>query len=85
MRFTQSAFAMPRMELFLKGMLRPAAIAIPSIALLWRWSSTGVPSFNLSIGCVWVMTTLLITWIVAMSRADRNLVLQVVRGRMRLL
>ncbi len=85
MRFTQTAFAISRIELFLKGMLRPAAIAIPSIVLWWQFSPTGLASFSLPIGFAWVTATLLLAWMVSMTRADRDLVLRVVRGKLSML
>jgi O-antigen/teichoic acid export membrane protein len=84
MRFTQSTLAISRMELFLKGMLRPAAMAIPSLLLLWRFSPTAISSFNPWIGCGWIIATLSLTWIVSMSRGDRDVVLRLVRGKMSL-
>ena len=41
MRYTQSTLAISRLELFFKGMLRPAAMAIPSVLLLCLWWLAG--------------------------------------------
>ena len=77
MRYTQSSLAISRIELFVKGMLRPAAIAIPSLLLLWRWWPT-VPSISLQLYSMWGVTTLALAWYVGLTREDRAFVTQLV-------
>ena len=84
MRYTQTAFAISRIELFANGMLRPAAIAIPS-SCSGGILTDRLASFSLPIGFGWVTATLLLAWMVSMSRADRDLVLRVVRGKLSML
>jgi O-antigen/teichoic acid export membrane protein len=85
MRYTQTALAISRLELFLKGMLRPAAVAIPSILLLWLWWPLGTNSLRLSIACGWVASTLLVAWFVSLTRGDRDLVSRMVSSKINLL
>ena len=86
MRFTQSALALSRVDLFLKGMVRPAAIAIPSVLLVWNAASTTTPPFGSPFGkvifCVWAVSTLVVGWTVSMTRADRDVLVRMVRSRM---
>jgi O-antigen/teichoic acid export membrane protein len=80
MRYTQAALSLPRMELFVTGMLRPLAIAIPSILLFRRWCLPGLPSINPQLYAGWAISTLLLAWFVGLSREDRALVPQLVGG-----
>jgi O-antigen/teichoic acid export membrane protein len=77
MRYTQSSVAISRIELFVKGMLRPAVIAIPSLLLLWRWWPT-VPSISLQLYAMWGGTTLALAWFVSLTREDRAFVTRLV-------
>jgi O-antigen/teichoic acid export membrane protein len=81
MRYTQANLAISRIELFVKGMLRPAAMAIPSVLLLGCWWRAETPSMTVYVYSVWVIATLLLTWFVSMSRDDRVLVAGLVSAR----
>jgi O-antigen/teichoic acid export membrane protein len=86
MRFTQSALALPRMDLFLRGMLRPAALALPSVLLLlWRGAGTvtlaSVPGFDAAIITLWAVSTLVMAWAVSMTHGDREMVVGALRSR----
>lgn len=81
MRYTQSTLAISRLELFLKGMLRPAAIAIPSVLLLCLWWLAGASPFKVVIGCGWIVSTLLLAWFISLTRADRDLVARVLSSK----
>jgi O-antigen/teichoic acid export membrane protein len=78
MRYTQSSLALPRTQLLVKGIVRPASIAVPSALLFPRWCHTGPPSIDTRLYVVWFVSTLLLAWFVGMSREDRALVLQVI-------
>jgi O-antigen/teichoic acid export membrane protein len=84
MRYTQATLAISRMELFVKGMLRPAAVAIPSVLILWRWWPAGTSSMTAYLYCGLVISTLLLAWFVSMSRTDRSLVAGMVSHKMNL-
>jgi len=82
MRYTQATLAISRAELFLKGMLRPAAIAIPSLLLLWLWPPGGAPYLKVATLGGWAMATALLAWFASLSRADRDLIVRVVTRKM---
>jgi len=84
MRYTQSSLAVSRLELFVKGMLRPSALAIPTVLLLWRWWPADRPAMTAYLYCGWIASTLLLAWFVSMSRGDRTLVVGLVGGKMNL-
>jgi hypothetical protein len=83
MRYTHSTLAISRLELFLKGMLRPAAMAIPSILLCLWWLAATSP-LKVVIACAWVVSTLLMAWFISLTRVDRDLVVRVASGKMNL-
>jgi O-antigen/teichoic acid export membrane protein len=85
MRYTQTTLAISRLELFLKGMLRPAAVAMPSILLLWLWWPLGANSLRLVISCGWTVSTLLLAWFVSLTQGDRDLVARMVSSKLNLL
>ncbi len=90
MRFTQSTLALSRMDLFMKGMIRPAAMAIPSILLACHGVLTGTPPLGstsdrplaFTIGCVWALSTLSLAWLVSMTGEDRESFVRIARGRL---
>jgi O-antigen/teichoic acid export membrane protein len=85
MRHTQTTLAISRLQLLLKGMLRPAAVAMPSILLLWLWWPLGANSLRLVIACGWAVSTLLLAWFVSLTQGDRDLVARMVSSRLNLL
>lgn len=82
MRFTQSSVAISRTELFLTGMLRPAAITIPSLLLLWHGVPTAISPATLPAYCAWIVATVFLAWFVAMNRDERQLVVRVASQRL---
>jgi O-antigen/teichoic acid export membrane protein len=81
MRYTQTSLTISRMQLFVKGMLRPAAIAIPSILLWGRWWRAESPSMTVYLYCGWITSTLLLVWCASMGREDRALVVGLARNK----
>ena len=81
MRYTQSSLAISRSELFRGGMLRPAAIAIPSLVFLWCGLPTQLSSAMAAYGG-WFAATLLVAWFAAVNRAERQFVLQTANRRL---
>jgi len=76
MRFTRAKFAISRMRLFLTGLVRPGAIAIPSLLLVPLWWSTSAPAFNQIIWSGWVLSTIALVWMVGLSANDREALLE---------
>ncbi len=66
--------AVTRTQLFLKGILRPLAIAIPTALLLPYWWSVGVPRVSPASWLLWGLSTLLLTWFAGMTSGDRELI-----------
>jgi O-antigen/teichoic acid export membrane protein len=85
MRFTQSSVSISRTELFLTGMLRPAAITIPSLLFLWHGVPKAISSTALPACCAWIAATILLVWLVAMNRDERQFVVRVASKRLSLL
>jgi len=81
MRYTQANFELPRIDLFTKGILRPAVIAVPSLLLVSRWCSVGVPLIHFPGYFGWAVSTLFLAWFVAISREDRALFSRLVSGK----
>ena len=79
MRYTQSSVAISRIELFVKGMLRPTAIAIPSALLFRRWWQPGVPSIDVQLYQSQLSDSPL-AWFIGMSKEDRALLSDLVSG-----
>jgi O-antigen/teichoic acid export membrane protein len=76
--------AVSRMTLLLKGMLRPAIMAIPSALLLPRWWFAGAPAISPLVWFLWGGSTLLIAWLVSFNGEDRGLLIRIASGRTRL-
>jgi O-antigen/teichoic acid export membrane protein len=73
MRYTQATLTISRIELFVKGMLRPAAVAIPSALVMWFSWPVRPSHATLYLYCGWIISTLLLAWFVSMSQTDRAL------------
>jgi O-antigen/teichoic acid export membrane protein len=82
MHFTQQTLAISRSKLFLKGMLHPAIIALPSLVLLPLWWS---PT-HMSLSVRWVMaggiSTLVFAWWGGLNKNERNRLIHLFRGRL---
>lgn len=72
MHLTQPTLAISRSRLFLRGMLRPAVIAIPSLALLPLWWCTVHMTLNPGTVLVWGLSTLAFAWFGAFSAKERD-------------
>jgi len=71
MRFSKN-LAVSRSRLFLEGIARPFAIAIPSAVLLPYWWFSGVPHMNALVWFAWAASTLLLAWFAGITTADRD-------------
>jgi O-antigen/teichoic acid export membrane protein len=81
MRYTKAKFAVSRVRLFLTGLARPCAIAIPSLILVRLWWSKSAPTFGWQVGLAWGLCTLLLTWFAALNAAERAALVRLVDRR----
>jgi O-antigen/teichoic acid export membrane protein len=70
MHYTFSALSVSRLKLFFKGLLQPAIIAIPSIALMSFFSSP--TQMALTPALVWGISTLLLAWFAGLKVQERH-------------
>jgi O-antigen/teichoic acid export membrane protein len=79
MHYTYTKFSARRVSLLLSGVLRPAAIALPSLLLLPLWWSAHAPAFGPVMWAAWGGSTLLLAFFVALSGTERHSVVRLVR------
>jgi O-antigen/teichoic acid export membrane protein len=72
MHYTHSSLAISRTELFLKGLLRPAMIALPSLALFPLWRSPERMTLNPGLALVWLSSTLFLAFFGALDGKERD-------------
>jgi O-antigen/teichoic acid export membrane protein len=72
MHFTQQTLSTPRSRLFLKGLLQPAVIAIPSVAILPFWWAPTRAAFGPRSVVLWGLSTLILAWFGGLSGKERN-------------
>ncbi len=66
--------AVTRAQLFLKGVVRPFAMAIPTALLLPLWWLRGAPRMGAAMWLLWGTSTLLLLWYASITSGDRDLV-----------
>jgi O-antigen/teichoic acid export membrane protein len=72
MHLTHRTLAISRSRLFLQGLLQPAVVAIPSVALLPLWWSPTRLTLSSLWTIVWGFSTVLLAWFGGLNRQDRN-------------
>lgn len=72
MHLTQQTFAISRSQLFVKGLLPPAIMTIPSLALLPLWWSPAHMSLSAPLSITWGLSTLLLAWVGGLNTKERN-------------
>lgn len=82
MHFTQNALAISRAQLFLRGMLRPAIMTIPSLLLLPFWWFHAGTSFSVSMMLLWGVSTLLFSWFGGLNNEERTKLMHFTKGRL---
>jgi O-antigen/teichoic acid export membrane protein len=82
MRFTQATLAISRRVLLVKGMLRPAVAAVPSILLFGYWWRPETPSMPSYLYGGWILATLFLAWFVSVNGDDRAFLAGLVRNKM---
>lgn len=84
MHYTYKKLSISRSQLFLKGILRPAVIVVPSVMVLPLWWFSGNPSFTLPIWLSWGASTLLLGWFGALNKQEREGLIGLVAARRKL-
>jgi O-antigen/teichoic acid export membrane protein len=84
MHFTQQTLAISRSRLFLKGLLQPAIIALPSLALLPLWWTPSRMTLSPQLSIVWGISTLAFAWFSGLNRKERDDLIRLCRSRFRL-
>jgi len=72
MHFTRQTLSISRSRLFLKGLLQPAMIAIPSLALLPLWWSGARVALSIQVAILWSISTLLFAWFGGLNKQERE-------------
>jgi O-antigen/teichoic acid export membrane protein len=81
MHFTRQTIAISRAQLFLKGLLQPGVIAVPSVLLfLLGWFAPGTVR-GPQLPIIWGISTLASAWFVALSREERDDLMRLLRRR----
>jgi len=81
MHFTHQTITISRSRLFLKGLLQPALIAIPSVVLVPLWWPPAHLTLSPRLTIVWALTTLIVAWFGALNRTERNYAMSFLRTR----
>ncbi|MES2392874.1 MAG: oligosaccharide flippase family protein [Acidobacteriota bacterium] len=82
MHYTRN-LQMSRLKLLLQGIVRPAAMALPSIALAGKWWLSGPPTMTAAVWLSWSIATFLVLALVSLTKVDRAELVQTVSGRIR--
>ncbi|CAN5515589.1 hypothetical protein BH10ACI4_BH10ACI4_01100 [soil metagenome] len=83
MHYTQSNLKISRLDLFVKGILRPALMAIPTVLLAPYWWRQGPTALDLRIWTLWFVTTLLLLWFGSLTASDRAAVTTSLRSKLK--
>ena len=84
MHFTYSTLAISRFQLFLKGLLRPALTAVPSLLLLPLWWPPDRMTLSAPLAVLWGLSTLGIAWLLGINGTERNAMISLLKSRLRL-
>jgi len=78
---TRQTLAISRRQLFLRGLLRPACIAIPSLALLPFWGSAGA-ALSPQWAVIWGISTLMLAWYIGLTATERTDLMRLFSNRL---
>jgi O-antigen/teichoic acid export membrane protein len=83
MHFTQDALTISRNQLFIKGLARPAIVAIPSVLFLPLWWS---PSWNFGapLAILWGVSTLCLAWFGSLYPPERARLVRLTKSHLML-
>ena len=85
MHYTQASFSLSRTKLFVRGILIPSAMALPSVLLIPCWWSAHPATVSPLIWVGWFIATAALAWFVSLSQEDRKLIGELPkRGRLTL-
>jgi O-antigen/teichoic acid export membrane protein len=84
MHFTQQTLRISRSRLFLKGLLQPAIIAIPSLVLLPLWWSPNRMTPSPQWAIVWGLSTIGFAWFGGLNKKERTDLMRLSRRRLML-
>jgi hypothetical protein len=84
MHYTQDNFTIKRADLFFKGIIRPAAIALPTILLSPLWWREGAPAISAPLWLAWAVATLLLLWFAGINTEERSSLRNLLQSRMRM-
>jgi O-antigen/teichoic acid export membrane protein len=80
MRFTQTTFAVSPSGLFVRGLVRPAGVAIPSLLFLgFQWPASA--SLDMFLIVMWTLTTFAIAWFFGLDLKERKTLISALRVR----
>ena len=83
MHYTRTNFAVGRWPLLLRGVCRPALMAVPSLICARLWWSAAAPQFGLVGWSVWAVSTLLVGWFLCVDSGERDTLLKFGMSRLR--
>lgn len=85
MHYTRVKLAISQVRLFFEGLVRPSAIAIPSLLLVPYWWTFAAPKFGPQLWLPWGLCTLLLAWFVGFNPEERLSLLRLAKRRLNLL
>lgn len=77
MHFTHQTLSISRARLFLKGVLRPATIAIPSLFFIPLWWSSSRNAPSVPVAFAWGLATLFFAWFGNLNIEERNVLARI--------
>jgi O-antigen/teichoic acid export membrane protein len=80
MHYTRKNFAVTRGDLFLKGIMSPAIVAIPSLICFRLWWTAGPPSLSPIEWLAWACSTLALVWFGGLNSEERTVLLGLPRN-----
>jgi O-antigen/teichoic acid export membrane protein len=83
MHYTRTQFAIGRLRLFGAGIGRPLLVAAPSLLLVTRWWVPGAPAMGAGLWSLWLLSSVAVVWLAALSAGERLSLLGVLRTRVR--
>jgi uncharacterized membrane protein YccC len=72
MHYTKTVFAVSRLRLFVRGILRPSLISLPFLLLLPYWWSSSTPRISMQAWLFGGLSSVVLIWFAALNREERN-------------
>jgi O-antigen/teichoic acid export membrane protein len=80
MHFTSQTLAISRRTLFLKGLVRPSIVVIPSTLFFPLWLRSSRIKMSAGMTMVWVISTVILGWYFGLDREERSKIVHVTKG-----